>query len=180
MSKLRSDFLSCGHLHLRFQVKVWFQNRRMKWRHSKEAQAQKDKDKEQPDTCASESGHREAKEPLESECESDGRSECESDEATQEDNSDGQVDVSDLNKTSVIMTGSAPGASSAQTAGTVTDAAASPVLVWRKRWDSRTRATTSEDRDRRSCCDFNAHPEWRHEGPVWFPGGGGEVEPQRW
>lgn len=26
------------------QVKVWFQNRRMKWRHSKEAQAQKDKD----------------------------------------------------------------------------------------------------------------------------------------
>ncbi|TKS75471.1 H2.0-like homeobox protein Homeobox protein HLX1 [Collichthys lucidus] len=31
------------------QVKVWFQNRRMKWRHSKEAQAQKDKEKEQPD-----------------------------------------------------------------------------------------------------------------------------------
>lgn len=30
----------------RSQVKVWFQNRRMKWRHSKEAQAQKDKDKE--------------------------------------------------------------------------------------------------------------------------------------
>lgn len=119
---------SCGHLHLRFQVKVWFQNRRMKWRHSKEAQAQKDKEKEQPDTCASESGHTEAKEPLESECESDGRSECESDEATQEDNSEGQVDVSDLNKTSVIKTGSAPG-SSAQTAGTVTDAAASPVLV---------------------------------------------------
>ncbi|XP_038617213.1 H2.0-like homeobox protein [Tachyglossus aculeatus] len=28
------------------QVKVWFQNRRMKWRHSKEAQAQKDKEKE--------------------------------------------------------------------------------------------------------------------------------------
>ncbi|EHA99385.1 H2.0-like homeobox protein [Heterocephalus glaber] len=28
------------------QVKVWFQNRRMKWRHSKEAQAQKGKDKE--------------------------------------------------------------------------------------------------------------------------------------
>uniref|UniRef100_A0A8C8SBD4 H2.0-like homeobox protein n=1 Tax=Pelusios castaneus TaxID=367368 RepID=A0A8C8SBD4_9SAUR len=28
------------------QVKVWFQNRRMKWRHSKEAQAQRDKEKE--------------------------------------------------------------------------------------------------------------------------------------
>ncbi|XP_074078817.1 H2.0-like homeobox protein [Macrotis lagotis] len=28
------------------QVKVWFQNRRMKWRHSKEAQAQKDKEKD--------------------------------------------------------------------------------------------------------------------------------------
>ncbi|XP_029449017.1 H2.0-like homeobox protein isoform X1 [Rhinatrema bivittatum] len=31
------------------QVKVWFQNRRMKWRHSKEAQAQKDKEKEEPE-----------------------------------------------------------------------------------------------------------------------------------
>ncbi|CAK6442211.1 unnamed protein product [Pipistrellus nathusii] len=31
------------------QVKVWFQNRRMKWRHSKEAQAQKDKDQEAAD-----------------------------------------------------------------------------------------------------------------------------------
>lgn len=109
-------------------MKVWFQNRRMKWRHSKEAQAQKDKDKELPDTCASESGSREAKEPLESEGESDGRSECESDEATQEDNSDGQLDVSDLNKTSVIMTGSAPG-SSAQTAVSVTDTAASQLLM---------------------------------------------------
>uniref|UniRef100_A0A3Q3VIA5 H2.0-like homeobox protein n=1 Tax=Mola mola TaxID=94237 RepID=A0A3Q3VIA5_MOLML len=83
------------------QVKVWFQNRRMKWRHSKEAQAQKDKEKEQPDTSASESGTRDAKEPAESECESDGGSECDSDEA-QEENSDGHLDASELNKTSVI------------------------------------------------------------------------------
>ncbi|XP_069811147.1 H2.0-like homeobox protein isoform X1 [Dendropsophus ebraccatus] len=33
------------------QVKVWFQNRRMKWRHSKEAQAQKDKEKEESEKC---------------------------------------------------------------------------------------------------------------------------------
>ncbi|XP_020642242.3 H2.0-like homeobox protein isoform X1 [Pogona vitticeps] len=34
------------------QVKVWFQNRRMKWRHSKEAQAQKDKEKEPAEKAA--------------------------------------------------------------------------------------------------------------------------------
>ncbi|XP_007434590.1 H2.0-like homeobox protein [Python bivittatus] len=34
------------------QVKVWFQNRRMKWRHSKEAQAQKDKEKEPAEKVA--------------------------------------------------------------------------------------------------------------------------------
>ncbi|XP_054474601.1 H2.0-like homeobox protein isoform X2 [Anoplopoma fimbria] len=92
------------------QVKVWFQNRRMKWRHSKEAQAQKDKEKEkeQPDKSASESGGAELKEPAEeSECGSEGRSECESDEAPEE-NSDGHVDVSEqTNKTSVIMSGGA-------------------------------------------------------------------------
>lgn len=109
------------------QVKVWFQNRRMKWRHSKEAQAQRDKEKEQPDKSASESGSGEPKEPAESECESEGRSECESDEA-QEENSDGQLDVSELNKTSVIMSGSGP-ASSAQAAATVTDTPASQILI---------------------------------------------------
>lgn len=118
-----TPFYSCGRLHLRFQVKVWFQNRRMKWRHSKEAQAQKDKEKEQPDTSASESGNREAKEPLDSECESEDRSECESDEGTPEDISEEHLDVSDLNKASVIMTGSA------QTAVSVTDTAASQVLI---------------------------------------------------
>ncbi|XP_037305030.2 H2.0-like homeobox protein isoform X2 [Pungitius pungitius] len=88
------------------QVKVWFQNRRMKWRHSKEAQAQKDKDKEQPDKSAPESGSREPQEPAEeSECESEGRSECDSDDAP-EDHSDGHVDTGEqTNQTSVIMSG---------------------------------------------------------------------------
>ncbi|XP_045917293.1 H2.0-like homeobox protein isoform X1 [Micropterus dolomieu] len=109
------------------QVKVWFQNRRMKWRHSKEAQAQKDKEKEQPDKSATESGGREPKEPVESECESEGRSECESDEA-QEENSDGHLDVSELNKTSVIISGSGP-ASSAEAAPTDTGTPASQILI---------------------------------------------------
>ncbi|TRZ26154.1 hypothetical protein HGM15179_001004 [Zosterops borbonicus] len=39
------------------QVKVWFQNRRMKWRHSKEAQAQKDKEPPpEPEPSAQRSG----------------------------------------------------------------------------------------------------------------------------
>ncbi|KAK2856094.1 hypothetical protein Q5P01_004829 [Channa striata] len=111
------------------QVKVWFQNRRMKWRHSKEAQAQKDKDKdEKPDKSASESGTRETKEPMESECESEGGSECESDEAPEEDNCDGHLDISEHNKTSVIMSGSGAEAAAAA-AATGTDAAASQVLI---------------------------------------------------
>lgn len=113
------------------QVKVWFQNRRMKWRHSKEAQAQKDKEKEQTDKCASESGSREPKEPAEeSECESDARSECESDdEAPEEENSDGHLDISEqTNKTSVIMSGSGP-ASGAEAAAAVTDTEATQILI---------------------------------------------------
>ncbi|XP_070705526.1 H2.0-like homeobox protein isoform X2 [Pempheris klunzingeri] len=109
------------------QVKVWFQNRRMKWRHSKEAQAQKDKDKdkekEQPDRSASEAGSTEPREPPESECESEAGSECESDEAPEE-NSDGHLDVSELNKTSVIMSGS-----SAEAAATVPDTPAAQILI---------------------------------------------------
>ncbi|KAI3364193.1 hypothetical protein L3Q82_011010 [Scortum barcoo] len=97
------------------QVKVWFQNRRMKWRHSKEAQAQKDKEKEQPDKSASEPGGGEPKEPPESDCDSDGRSDCDSDEPPEE-NPDGHLDVSELNKTSVIMSGSGPGGSAEQAA----------------------------------------------------------------
>ncbi|KAL0965017.1 hypothetical protein UPYG_G00275700 [Umbra pygmaea] len=82
------------------QVKVWFQNRRMKWRHSKEAQAQKEK--ERPDKSLAEPG--ETKEPEESECDSDA-SESEFEDG-QEDKSD--VDISEHNKTSVIMTGATP------------------------------------------------------------------------
>lgn len=77
------------------QVKVWFQNRRMKWRHSKEAQAQKDKEKEEPDKSATEP------EPKDSECESEP-SESEFEDGA-EDKSD--VDISDLNKASVIIPG---------------------------------------------------------------------------
>ncbi|XP_061842719.1 H2.0-like homeobox protein isoform X2 [Nerophis lumbriciformis] len=89
------------------QVKVWFQNRRMKWRHSKEAlQAQKDKEKEQPDRT-SESG-RDPKETAESECDSEDRSECESDEAedVKEDQEDTKRPLDICEKTSVIMSGS--------------------------------------------------------------------------
>ncbi|XP_078086688.1 H2.0-like homeobox protein isoform X1 [Mustelus asterias] len=44
------------------QVKVWFQNRRMKWRHSKEAQAQKEKEKEQLEKAASLEGEQRVRE----------------------------------------------------------------------------------------------------------------------
>lgn len=102
----------------------------MKWRHSKEAQAQKDKEKdEKGEKSLSESGGREPKEPLESECESEGRSDCESDEAGEE-SADGHLDISEHNKPSVIMSGSAP-ASSTETAAT--DTAASQVLIWGRR-----------------------------------------------
>ncbi|XP_034436212.1 H2.0-like homeobox protein isoform X1 [Hippoglossus hippoglossus] len=112
------------------QVKVWFQNRRMKWRHSKEAQAQKDKEKdEKPEKGASEPGSREPKEPEESECESgEGRSECDSEEAPEEENSDGHLDASELHKTSVIMSGGAP-ACSTPAAATATDTAASSQVL---------------------------------------------------
>ncbi|XP_051511599.1 H2.0-like homeobox protein isoform X2 [Myxocyprinus asiaticus] len=84
------------------QVKVWFQNRRMKWRHSKEAQSQKDKEKEdKPDKSAMES---EQKERNDSECDSEP-SESEFEDAP-DDKSD--VDISELNKASVIIPGPVP------------------------------------------------------------------------
>ncbi|XP_048106545.1 H2.0-like homeobox protein isoform X2 [Alosa alosa] len=86
------------------QVKVWFQNRRMKWRHSKEAQAQKDKEKEQPDKAQTESDQ---KEHEESDCESE-HSESDFEEGP-EDKSD--VDIPEHNKTSVIISGPPSGMS---------------------------------------------------------------------
>ncbi|XP_021054300.1 H2.0-like homeobox protein [Mus pahari] len=59
------------------QVKVWFQNRRMKWRHSKEAQAQKDKDKEageKPSGGVPAEGEREERSPSRSEGEAESES----------------------------------------------------------------------------------------------------------
>lgn len=59
------------------QVKVWFQNRRMKWRHSKEAQAQKDKDKEaseKPSGGAPTEGELEERSPSRSEGEAESES----------------------------------------------------------------------------------------------------------
>nr|XP_023695141.1 H2.0-like homeobox protein isoform X2 [Paramormyrops kingsleyae] len=81
------------------QVKVWFQNRRMKWRHSKEAQAQKDKEKEQSDKPLTEGEQKEQ----ESECESEA-SECDLDEAPER----SDVDIAEHNKRSVIMNGAPP------------------------------------------------------------------------
>ncbi|XP_024912867.1 H2.0-like homeobox protein isoform X2 [Cynoglossus semilaevis] len=117
------------------QVKVWFQNRRMKWRHSKEAQTQKDKDKDEKsaDKSASESGCRESREAAESECDSEARSESEcedvpaaavipDDDDEEEEEEEDMMDNSDMghdrgtldicehtNKTSVIMSGSCGG-----------------------------------------------------------------------
>lgn len=121
------------------QVKVWFQNRRMKWRHSKEAQAQKEKDPagekssllpgEEEEEARGESH----KDPTESEeCDSEPRSDCESDEAAEgEEDEAGHLDVSinsGNNQTSVIISGtcasSSPprGAEGAATASTDTAA----------------------------------------------------------
>lgn len=62
------------------QVKVWFQNRRMKWRHSKEAQAQKDKDKEAGEKpsggSAAGDGEAEERSPSRSEGEMESESSC--------------------------------------------------------------------------------------------------------
>ncbi|XP_026990526.1 H2.0-like homeobox protein isoform X2 [Tachysurus fulvidraco] len=80
------------------QVKVWFQNRRMKWRHSKEAQAQKDKEKEQSDKAETES---EPKARDESECDTEQSDSEFEDEAEQK----RDTNISEPSKHSVIITG---------------------------------------------------------------------------
>ncbi|XP_062857253.1 H2.0-like homeobox protein isoform X1 [Trichomycterus rosablanca] len=94
------------------QVKVWFQNRRMKWRHSKEAQAQKDKEKGQPEKSESEQKARD-----ESECESE-QSESDFDDEAEPKK---EADISEPNKASVIMPGPPPTATEILTPSTNTD-----------------------------------------------------------
>ncbi|KAI5627757.1 H2.0-like homeobox protein isoform X1 [Silurus asotus] len=83
------------------QVKVWFQNRRMKWRHSKEAQAQKDKEKEESDKAEVESEH---KTRDESECDSEQSESDFDDDAEQK----RDVNMSESSKQSVIIAGPLP------------------------------------------------------------------------
>ncbi|XP_066533618.1 H2.0-like homeobox protein isoform X1 [Hoplias malabaricus] len=79
------------------QVKVWFQNRRMKWRHSKEAQAQKDKEKEQAENKSAAETESKTHEDSEAESEpSDSELEDETEDKRDE-------DLSELSTAGVIM-----------------------------------------------------------------------------
>lgn len=112
------------------QVKVWFQNRRMKWRHSKEAQAQKEKDPAGDKSLPPEARGESNKDPTESECDSEPRTDCESDEPAEgEEDESVHLDVSNTNQTSVIISGtcasSSPPSSEEGAATASTDTAAS-------------------------------------------------------
>ncbi|XP_064196920.1 H2.0-like homeobox protein isoform X2 [Anguilla rostrata] len=99
------------------QVKVWFQNRRMKWRHSKEAQAQK----EQSDKTLTETDQKDQ----ESECATDTN---ESEFEDGQEKSD--VDITEHNKTSVIMSGAAPlSPEEPASVNTITETAASSQIL---------------------------------------------------
>lgn len=95
------------------QVKVWFQNRRMKWRHSKEAQAQKDKDKEageKPSGGVPAEGEREERSPSRSEGEAESESsDSESLDMAPSDTERTEGTERSLHQTTVIKA-SAPGA----------------------------------------------------------------------
>lgn len=96
---------------------MWFQNRRMKWRHSKEAQAQKDKEKEQSDKAETES---EPKARDESECDTEQSDSDFEDEAEQK----RDTNISEPSKHSVIITGPV-GTDIIPTTNTVTETTAS-------------------------------------------------------
>ncbi|XP_005306988.2 H2.0-like homeobox protein isoform X2 [Chrysemys picta bellii] len=91
------------------QVKVWFQNRRMKWRHSKEAQAQKEKEKEpakKPGSLPAAEGEREQS-PSRSEGESES-SDSESLDMTPSDTERTEGADPALHQTSVIKSSGSP------------------------------------------------------------------------
>lgn len=119
------------------QVKVWFQNRRMKWRHSKEAQAQKEKDPAGDNKSLQPEARGESnKDPTESECDSDPRTDCESDDPAEgEEDEAVHLDItsSSNNQTSVIISGTcasgSPPASEEGAAPADTDTAASSQVL---------------------------------------------------
>lgn len=118
------------------QVKVWFQNRRMKWRHSKEAQAQKEKDPaEDSKSLLPEARGESNKDPTESECDSEPRTDCESDEPGDgEEDESVHLDISNNNQTSVIISGtcaasSTPSNEEGAATSTTDTAASSQVLL---------------------------------------------------
>ncbi|XP_072907016.1 H2.0-like homeobox protein isoform X5 [Hemitrygon akajei] len=83
------------------QVKVWFQNRRMKWRHSKEAQAQKEKEKEQVEKANSLEQEQRVRE-------NQSDSEKSDSESTDINEKDTEVNSSADHKTTVIRSGLGP------------------------------------------------------------------------
>ncbi|XP_067844429.1 H2.0-like homeobox protein isoform X1 [Heptranchias perlo] len=83
------------------QVKVWFQNRRMKWRHSKEAQAQKEKEKEQLEKPVSLEGEQRVRE---------NQTDSEKSDSESTDVNEKDIEVNDCpdHKATVIRSGLAP------------------------------------------------------------------------
>ncbi|KAF3850039.1 hypothetical protein F7725_019758 [Dissostichus mawsoni] len=96
------------------QVKVWFQNRRMKWRHSKRRRPRRTRTRSSRRRAArSRAESPESRRRRSPSARARDRSECESEEAPEEEHSDGHLDISEqTNKTSVIMSGIGPASSS--------------------------------------------------------------------
>ncbi|KAB1258872.1 H2.0-like homeobox protein [Camelus dromedarius] len=103
------------------QVKVWFQNRRMKWRHSKEAQAQKDKDKEAGEKPSGGAPAADGEQEEQSPSRSEGEAESESSDSESLDMAPSDTERTEgaersLHQTTVIKA-SAPGALLAASSG---------------------------------------------------------------